>query len=184
MRRISLSNRIIVRVTITTLVATGVTYGWLYLKQSHVQDYLGERALVRQAEEIADFISTNDDGSIDLKLPPRLSESYNSPGSRYRYAIQDDAGRIVAASGRGIGPLAESMYGQNQHTYKSEGAENRIIGAAFRNTIGKSTFTTQVEQTVPRVQSLSAAVLEEFIADGGWPGIPFQIALLGISASL
>jgi signal transduction histidine kinase len=178
----SLSTRIIVRVIITTLVATGVAYGWLYLKQSHVQGYLSERALVRQAQEIAGFISINDDGSIELKMPPRLSESYNNPGSRYRYAVRDNAGRIVAASGRHVGPIPEFMYGQSQHTYQSEGSENRIIGAAFRNTIGKSSFTTQVEQTVPRVQSLGAAVLNEFIADGGWLGIPFLIALLGITA--
>lgn len=176
----SLSNRIIVRVAITTFVATGLAYGWLYLKQNHIRGYLGERALERQAQEIAEFISINDDGSIDLKLPPRLSESYNSPGSRYRYAIRDNAGRIVAASGRHVGPLPEFMYGQSQHTYKSEGSDSPIVGAAFQTTIGKSTFTTQVEQTVPRLQSLSAAVLDEFIADGGWLGIPFLIVLLGI----
>ena len=180
----SLSTRIIVRVAITTFVAFGVYYGWLYLKQSRVEGYLSERALVRQAQEISNFILINDNGSIDLNLPSQLLEAYNSPGSRYRYAVRDEAGRIVATSNRRVGALPEFMPSQHHHTYeyKSEGAEKRLIGAAFRTTIGQRTFTTQVEQTAPELQSLGAAVFNEFITDGGWLGIPFLVALLGITA--
>ena len=87
----SLSLRIIVRLTITTAVAAAVSYGWLYLKQSHVEAYLRERTLVRQAQEVSSFISTSPDGSIYLDLPSKLSEAYNNPGSRYRYAVRDEA---------------------------------------------------------------------------------------------
>jgi signal transduction histidine kinase len=180
----SLSTRIIVRVTITTFVAFGAYYGWLYLKQSHVEGYLSERALVRQAQEISNFISVNDNGSIDFNLPSQLLEAYNSPGSQYRYAIRDEVGRIVATSNRRAGALPEFMPSQHHHTYEyiSEDAGKRLVGAAFRTTIGQRTFTTQVEQTAPELQSLSAAVFNEFIIDGGWLGIPFLAALLGITA--
>jgi signal transduction histidine kinase len=181
----SLSTRIIVRIAITTFVATVIAYGWLYLKQSHVDDFLRQRTLVRQAQEISNFIAINDDGSIDLNLPPQLLESYNSPGSIYRYAIRDQAGRIVATSTNRVLPLPELTHGQQrlQHAYKykSDGTDNRIVGAASNKTIGKSTFITQVEQIVPR-ESLGVSVLNEFIADGGWLGIPFLVVLLGISA--
>ena len=60
----SLSSRIIVRLTITTAVAAAVSYGWLYVKQSRVEAYLRERTLVRQAQEISSFISTSGDGSV------------------------------------------------------------------------------------------------------------------------
>src|SRR5258708_40248060 len=99
----SLAHKIIKRLMITTLVGTGVAYGWLYVKASHVQNYLEQRALVQQAREISDFISIGEDGAVVLNLPPRLSEAYNSVKSSYRYAVRDEAGRIVAASGRGIG---------------------------------------------------------------------------------
>src|SRR6202158_6037047 len=75
---VSLAHKIIKRLMITTLLGTGVAYGWLYLKATHVQNYLEQRALVQQAREISDFISLGEDGSVVLNLPPRLSESYNS----------------------------------------------------------------------------------------------------------
>ena len=129
---------------ITTFVAFAVYFGWLYLKQSHVEGYLSSRALVRQAQEISNFISIDDDGSIDLNLPSQLLEAYNSPGSRYRYAVRDEAGRIVATSGRRVGALPEFMPSQHHHTYeyKSEAAGKRLIGAAFRTAIGQRTFTS------------------------------------------
>src|SRR6202163_2869125 len=110
----SLAYKIIQRLMITTLVGTGVAYGWLYLKATYVQNYLEQRALVQQAREIADFIVIGDDGSVALNLPPRLSEAYNSVQSSYRYAVRDEAGRIVAASGRGIGPVPLLMGSQRR----------------------------------------------------------------------
>jgi signal transduction histidine kinase len=179
----SLSSRIIVRLSITTFVAIGLAYGWLYLKQSRVESYLSQRALLRQAQEISNFISINNTGAMDLRLPPQLAEAYNGPGSRYRYAIRDEAGVIIATSGRRVGPLSHFTQSQ-QHAYKYEIERDgtSMVGAAFRTTIGQRTFITQVEQTVPILQSLHATVFNEFIADGGWLGIPFLVALLLVSA--
>jgi signal transduction histidine kinase len=181
----SLAYKIIVRLTITTLVGTGVAYGWLYLKASHVQSYLEQRALVQQAREISDFISVNQDGSVALNLPPRLSEAYNSLKSSYRYAVRDEAGRIVAASGRGVGPLplliGSQGPGNPRRTYEQDSGDSRIIGAAIETTFDQRTFTTQVEQIAPRIQSINAAVFNEFVADGGWLIIVFLLVQLGIS---
>jgi signal transduction histidine kinase len=179
----SLSSRIIIRLTATAFVAAGAAYGWLYFKQSRVEGYLRQRALMRQAQEISDYISVRENGSIDLDLPPRLLESYNSPGSRYRYAIRDEAGRIVATSSRRIGPLPDFLRSPD-HTYEyiSDDPANRMLGAAFQTTIGQRMFTTQVEQAALRARSLGSAVFDEFITDGGWLGIPFLVALLGVAA--
>ncbi len=180
----SLSSRIIVRLTITTAVATAVAYGWLYIKQSRVDSYLRERTLVRQAQEISSFISKGFDGSIDVELPSRLSEAYNSPGSRYRYAVRDEAGRLVATSGRRVGPLPNFMQAQDRHVYqyKAEAENANMLGAAVRTDIGQRAVFTQVEQTLPMTRSLNAAVFNEFFMDGGWLQIPFLLAILGISA--
>jgi signal transduction histidine kinase len=138
---------------------------------------------VQQAQEISSCIFINDNGSIDLNLPPRLLEAYNTPGGRYRYAIRDEAGRIVVTSGSSVRSLPQFLQGPYQtYEYKGENSGNQIVGAAFRSTIGQRTFVTQVEQTLPRTRSLSAAVFNEFVTDGGWLGIPFLVALLGISA--
>jgi signal transduction histidine kinase len=180
----SLSSRIIVRLTITTIVAAAASYGWLYIKQSHVQAYLRERTLVRQAQEVASYISLNTDGSVEVDLPPRLSEAYNSPGSRYRYAVRDDGGRIVATSGRRVGPLPNLLQAdaRDVYQYKADAENTSMLGAAVRTEIGPRSFYTQVEQTLPMTQSLNAAVFNEFFIDGGWLQIPFIFALLAISA--
>jgi signal transduction histidine kinase len=180
----SLSSRIIVRLTITTAVAAAVSYGWLYVKQSRVEAYLRERTLVRQAQEISSFISTSRDGSVYLDLPSNLSEAYNNPASRYRYAVRDEGGRVVATSGRRVGPLPDFMQAQDHHiyTYRVAAENASMLGAAVRTNVGQKALFTQVEQTVPMTQSLNAAVFNEFFMDGGWLGIPFLLAVLGISA--
>src|ERR1700692_4747134 len=176
----SLAHKIIKRLMITTLLGTGVAYGWLYLKATHVQNYLEQRALVQQAREISDFISIGENGSVALNLPPRLSEAYNSVKSSYRYAVRDEAGRIVAASRRGVGPLPLLMGRQRRGSEQGSGA-TRVVGAAIETTLAQRTFTTQVEQIAPRLQSINAAVFNEFVADGGWLIIVFLLGQLGIS---
>ena len=91
----SLARKIIQRLMITTLLGTGVAYGWLYLKAAHVQSYLEQRALVQQAREISDFIAVGDNGDIALNLPPRLSEA--APPA-LRKALWDGGMAAVAAS--------------------------------------------------------------------------------------
>ena len=115
---------------------------------------------------------------------PKLSEAYNNPDSRFRYAVRDEAGRIVASSGRRVGPLPTFFDLQDRHIYRypPEGTGSDTLGAAVRSIIGKKVLFTQVEQTVPMTQSLNAAVFNEFFMDGGWLGIPFLAALLVISA--
>jgi hypothetical protein len=181
---ISLSLRVIVRLAGTIVAASAVSYGWLYIKQSRVESYLRQRALVRQAQEISSFISIGADGSVDLDLPAKLLEAYNSPGSRYRYSVRDEAGLVVAASGRRVGPLPRVMTSQdrNAYEYRADAGNADALGAAVRTGIGQKVFFTQVEQTLPMTQSLNAAVFNEFFMDGGWLQIPFLLALLGVSA--
>ena len=102
----SLSSRIIVSLSITSVIATAVAYGWLYIKQARVETYLRQRTLTRQAQEISRFLATKGNGEIELKLPADLHEAYNNPNSRFRYVVRDEAGRIVATSGRRVGALS------------------------------------------------------------------------------
>lgn len=171
------------RLTVTALLASGAAYGWLYVKQRHVDSYLHERALVRQAEDIAGYLSIAADGAVQLSLPSQMTEYYNSPASPYRYAIRDEAGRILLSSGRRVGPLPDIVRPGQHHTYAYGNDERaRTIGAAFRRTIGNRTLDTQVEQGAPMARSMNAAVFNEFFIDGGWLWVPFIAALLGVSA--
>ena len=180
----SLSSRIIIRLTIATVVATGVSYGWLYIKQSHVEAYLRQLTLVKQAREVSSYIELSRDGSVEVDLPARLSEAYNSPGSRYRYAVRDQAGRVIATSGRRMGPLPTILDEEDRkvYRYKADADNASVLGAAVRTDLGDKSYYTQVEQTLPVTRSLNAAVFNEFFMDGGWLQIPFLLAILAISA--
>jgi signal transduction histidine kinase len=179
----SLSSRIIARLTVTTLIAVAVGYGWLYWKQAHVDSYLRQRSLERQAEEISHFLAINTRGSVELDLPARLSESYNNPNSRYRYAVRDASDRIILSSGRRVGPVPDFIRTDQHRPYEYRDADRLpAVGGAFRTVLGGQTFVTQVEETAPMVRSINAAVFNEFFTDGGWLGVPFLLALLGVSA--
>ena len=180
----SLSSRIIIRLTITTVIATGISYGWLYIKQSHVKSYLRQLTLVKQAREVSSYIELSPDSSVEVNLPAKLSEAYNSPGSRYRYAVRDDAGRIIVTSGRLIGPLPKLLDAEERkfYQYRADADDASILGAAVRTDLGNKSYYTQVEQTLPMRRSLNAAVFNEFFTDGGWLQIPFLLALLAVSA--
>ncbi len=180
----SLSSRIIIRITITTAIATGISYGWLYIKQSHVEAYLRQLTLVKQAREVSSYIEVSPDGSIEVDLPAKLSEAYNSPGSRYRYAVRDESGRTIVTSGRRMGPLPKLLDTEDRefYQYKADADNGSVLGAAVRTDIGNKSYYTQVEQTLPMTRSLNAAVFNEFFMDGGWLQIPFLLAILAISA--
>lgn len=179
----SISSRIIVRLTIATVVATAVSYGWLYLKQSYIQSHLDRSALSRQAREISHFVSIDENGSLRLDLPPELFEAYNSSKSGYHYAIRDETGRIIVMSRHGVGPLPQlTQHKSSAYEYKGAGEDAGTMGTALRTTLGQRAFITQVEKSAPQLQSLNSSVFNEFIADGGWLGIPFFFSLLAISA--
>ena len=180
----SLSSRIIGRLAATTAIAMAVGYGWLYAKQSRVQDHLRGATLKQQAVELSRFISVGADGALDVDLPSYLSEAYGSSRGSYRYAVRDDAGRIVASSGRPVALLPDPVRQADRPTYEygSTAEGTGMLGAAIRTDAGRRAFFTQVEETLPATRSLNAAVLDEFFNDGGWLGIPFLLALLAISA--
>jgi len=154
------------------------------VKQSRIEAYLRERTLLRQAQEVSNFIRVDGDGYIYLDMPSNLSEAYNSPGSRYQFAVRDEAGRIIATSGRRVGPLPDFIESQDRDIYRypAQGSSPETLGVAVRSTIGNKVLFTQVERTMPMTASLNAAVFNEFFMDGGWLGIPFLAALLTISA--
>jgi hypothetical protein len=70
----SFSSRIIARLTITSCIAACIAYGWLYLKQSRVQEHLHERSLLQQAREISEYLSVNGSGQPELNLAPAMYE--------------------------------------------------------------------------------------------------------------
>jgi signal transduction histidine kinase len=177
----SLQRRIITRLALATVVAIVVGYGWLYIKAGATEAALRNRTLLEQAHDVARHLAVERDGAVSLHMPEPLAEAYEDSHSPYHYAVRDDHGRLIFSSIGQVNPLLPT--GDNQtYDYDPDGpGPLHVFGAAVQTVVGGRTFTTQVELTGSHQEYLAASATEEFLADGGWLGIPFLVVLLTIS---
>ena len=185
MKPYSLLQRIAIVLTITIVAAGVCAFGWLYFKTKWIDATLHQETLLDQARVIAGYLVANGNDSIELNLPPRLAEAYTNPESPYRYAVRDASGRILLDVGSLVGPLPVfSNHKYKVYNYDPDGTGPfNISGAALQTITNQRTFFIQVEQRTQPDQ-VGAAVIDEFLTDGGWLGIVFMFLLLGASVWL
>jgi signal transduction histidine kinase len=155
---------------------------WLYFKAAKADFELRERALLDQARVIGSFLTTTNNGTIELNLPSRLAEAYASPTSAYRYAVRDSTGQSLFESGA-VGPLPSIADGSPElYDYDPDGeGPLHAFGAAYVSYVGRQKIIIQVEQHAHEHDRLREAVFDEFVTDGGWLEILFLFVLLGVS---
>jgi signal transduction histidine kinase len=183
LRPYSLLLRITVVLTVMMVAAGICAFGWLYLKTKWVDASLRQETLLDQARVIASYLIVNENGLVELKLPPRLAEAYTSPESSYRYAVRDANGQFLFDAEPAVGPLpvlSKKKYKVYNYDPDGTGPFN-ISGAALQQIVGHRTFFVQVEQQSRNSDYLEAAVIDEFLTDGGWLGVLFMLLLLGAS---
>ena len=175
--------RITVGLTVTMLIAGLSSFGWLYIKVKWTDITLREQTLLDQAKMIAGYLRSDSNNSITLNLPARLAEAYSSPESEYHYAVRDENGQFLFASGTAVSALPVlSLTDRKLYDYDPDGpGPFRVFGAVLRTEVGQRTVFVQVEQNTHDPDYLKMAVVDEFITDGGWLVIPFLLVLLGVS---
>ena len=183
MKAYSLLRRITVSLTITMLVASLCAFGWLYLKARWTDIALRQQTLLDQAKVIASYLVVNKDGSVELHLPPRLAEAYDSAESPFRYAVRDVNGQYLFDGQTKVGALPTfSRRTHKLYDYDPDGSGPlHVYGAALQSVVGQRKLFVQVEQQSQSPGYLRKAVIDEFLTDGGWLEIPFLFALLGVS---
>ena len=183
MKPYSLTGKITIGLTATMLVASLCAFGWLYLKTEWTDAALRKETLLDQAKVIAGYLALNDKGTVQLNLPPRLSEAYSSPDSRYRYAVRDANGQYLFDGGVTIAPLPVLKHGHRKfYDYDPDGTGPlHVFGAALRTELGHHTVFIQIEQQAHEPDYLRKAVVDEFITDGDWLEFFFLFVLLGVS---
>jgi signal transduction histidine kinase len=179
----SISWRIFVRLTITTVLMSMFAYGWIYWQAQSTEIAVRQRVLLNQAKQIASYLLLDDHGEPALKLPQAIADSYRSTTGSQRYAIRDQTGTILFGSGPATGPLPLfRQLTQAAYDYDPDGpGPLHMYGAAVKSNLGGRIFFTQVEEDVLDAQYLRAAVNEEFLTDGGWLQVPFLLAWLAVS---
>ncbi len=179
----SLLRRVTFRLTIVTIVAGAVAFGWLYRKASLTAAVMRDQTLVEQAQNVARHLVVHADGSVALNLPAAFAEAYAEPDGDYRYAVRDERGRLVLTSGHLVGTPPEFQRNrQRVYDYDPDGpGPLHVFGAAVKATIANRTFETQVEHVGSQDEYLASSVADEFLTDGGWLGVPFLFVLLTVS---
>ena len=178
----SLSWRLISRVVLASCAAVLVAYAWLYWKNFEVEEVLRDRTLMTQAQEIAQHLWLQPDGSVQLQLSAQLAEAYNSARAPYHYAVRDASGELLMSSGASVGPIPHlGRHNPRVYDYNPniDGVQ-RVFGAAVGVELGDRRLVVQVERSHTANDSLGAKVVDEFLTDGGWLGVPFVLALLAI----
>ncbi len=179
----SLLFRIIVRLSLVSLTMLVISYGWLYLKVDATVRALREKTLIEQGQQIAQYLSVSRDGSVHLELPAKLSEAYNQADGEYHYAVREEDGQVLFASGQEIGPVP--IFKRRLHKtyhYDPDGpGELEFFGAAVQVSVGSKTLIVQVEQAGSHTERLIDEVTDEFLTDGGWLGVPLFLIMLAVS---
>ena len=182
-REPSLLRRITLRLAITTVIAGVAAYAWLYRKADIVAAELRQQTLVEQARNISRHLVIRADGRLAVKLPAAMAEDYEEEDSPYHYAVRDEGGNLLLASGPMVAPLP-ALHGEAQraYDYRRDGARPiHVYGAAVETTVGGRKLCAQVEEIASRDHYLAASVTNEFVTDGGWLGLPLLVMLLAVS---
>jgi signal transduction histidine kinase len=178
----SIAQRLSISLTITTIVTSLCAYGWIYLQARSTENALRERVLLDQARLIANYLVIDESGVPQLQLPVRIADAYRHPNESHRYAVREQSGEVLFSSGLSVGPVPNfSLLAQAVYNYDPDGpGPVHMFGAAQKIPMGKHSFTVQVEQTGLDSEYLRAAVIEEFLTDGGLLQVPFLLTWLGV----
>src|SRR5262245_34830420 len=178
----SISQRLSISLTITTVATSLCAFGWIYLQARSTENALRERALLDQATLIANYLVIDEDGEPRLQLPAQVIEAYLHPDNSLRYAVREIDGQILFSSGPSVGPMPKfGLWAQTVYDYDPDGpGPVHMFGAAHKIPVGNRNFTVQVEQTGRDSEYLRAAVIQEFLTDGGLLQIPFLLTWLGV----
>src|SRR5690348_15036363 len=118
----SISRRLSITLTITTVVTSLCAYGWIYLQARSTENALRERALLDQAELIANYLVLDEEGEPQLHLPERVTEAYGHPDNSLRYAVREFDGQILFSSGMSVGPMPNfGLWARTTYDYDPDG---------------------------------------------------------------
>lgn len=185
-QRQSLLAQIVWRLTLTTMAAIAVAYGWIWLEFHSKIGQLTNKSLVDSAQTIAQSLSPETDGTWTLSLPPQLEQAYRNAEGIHRFAVRRPNGSVLFGIGGETGSLPKviehdqdgSFY---QHDPDGPGPISNFGVALPVHATPDDFVVVQVERRSSDTEVLMHSMLEDFFEDGGWLAGPFLLVLLGVS---
>jgi signal transduction histidine kinase len=175
--------RIVVRLSLTTLIAIVMAYSWLWWKYHSVTEVMRDSHLIEQAASIRNQTLLLPDGRIVVDLPPVQLASYAESEGGLRFAVRDRAsGAILVHAGEPVGPAPEMGDGPRLYSRNPDGPGPVLMfGAALRLTTPMTELVIQVEESGSDFDAMTRSLIERFASEGGWLGAPFLFAMLLVS---
>jgi len=175
--------RIVVRLSLTTLVAIVLAYSWLWWKYHSVTEIMRDTYLIEQAVSIRNQVAVLPGGKIAVDLPPVQLASYAESEGGLRFAVRDRAsGAVLVKGGEAVGPVPEMGDGPRLYRHNPDGPGPVLMfGAAVLLGTQIGELVIQVEETGSDFDAMTRSLVERFAREGGWLGAPFLFAMLLVS---
>ena len=186
-RRIkSLQLRLTVELAALFLVASCLAVGGLIYSASLTAGSVADRELELRAEDLARYVSLDENHKPWLRLPPTLQQAYSAAAQQSVFAIRDKGGQLIEASTPEIGAIvarwppadSESSYfrlssfGPSARDYSGVSVKLDSVAGPLSVTVAEASGGDQ----------LVHSILREFVFDIAWYVPPFVAGALLLAA--
>ncbi|TWB43933.1 sensor histidine kinase [Nitrospirillum pindoramense] len=178
----SLQWQLISRVLALTLALTVLGSAALVLLFQNTVDSLRDRSLQGQAADIAHHAAVAADGTVTVRLPPALEDSYRGSRGEFIYVLLDADGRVVVASDGVSAPLVALSPAREARLFQMTKQGRIFYGASQPMSIGGRNYWVQVAQGPSHHNVLEDSLLTAIVNQGGWAIPLFVLLFLGLTA--
>ncbi|WP_024520554.1 ATP-binding protein [Bradyrhizobium sp. Tv2a-2] len=165
----------IVAVVITSILMS-VGLSWLL---SYATNNIHNKAMQEQANAVAERLSVDADGRLQLNLSSDLLGLYSPEYGRYSFAVIDAHGAVLFSSAKDHTALfpADTRRGEVEFLQQRRDSAT-VSGASVRKTIGNQTVWVQAGEDLTNRDVLTDDIVADFYKDVGWITLPILLVLL------
>jgi signal transduction histidine kinase len=168
----SLLGRLLLRLTLVTLLSVAVAIGAFLYQFLDKAGTLRDRNLSGQLDDLAGHLAV-DDGQVRLRLPAPLALAYAESGGMFRYVVTDSAGDVLLASDPRLQrltratPPADGSIDTFRADLYDRGEAQTFYGAARRVALDGRVLFVEVAQGPEHGDVLADEFLEELWRGAG-----------------
>jgi signal transduction histidine kinase len=165
----------IVAVVITSILMS-LGLSWLL---SYATNNIHDKAMLQQANAVAEHLSVGADGHLQLNLPSNLLGLYSPEYGRYSYAVTDDNGAVLFSSAKDHTALfpADPRGSEVAFLQNLRGGAT-VSGASVRKMIGDRSVWVQAGEDLANRDVLTDDIVADFYRNVGWITLPILLVLL------
>jgi signal transduction histidine kinase len=176
----SLLGRVFLRMSLTMLAAVALVVTVLYFEFRDHMDSMRDRSLSGQAADIARHTMIDERGGVSVALPAALATVYDTETGRYRYAVLDRAGHLLAGSPGVTGRLDLDAVAFDRMARYFEsldaGTGRRFYGASI--SAHQDSVVIQVQQSADHADVVMDSFLDELSEEAIWIVVLVFVAIL------